>query len=348
MILKIGYCAITAWLLVSPVLAQTERSKLEAGIPPAKLEELVASRRRAQEELHTSGADEISPWILRWFISPGASVAIVKMEQVIALGGDQYNVTLVAEKTLRGAPPAKISVDVHWSEQPCRLVSSCERIKPLTGKRALGGLLVLDDLAQSKPWLFAGILDLDNPKDVAFLPSALAAAKMDADAAISGSSAYQAGLTSEDPVVHELAMQRLLVAKDCSAESHCEGSILSEIRRLLSSPNPDHRMQAVGWLGDLSGKIQSCQLHSCGPPEFHRKPVSELLKMAVKDKNVEVGDLAFEHLAKLEFSDKRNAGYCEEIVPALRTVDRYPFDGGEHWIGGRLSGTSICVGPVQQ
>ena len=51
---------------------------------------------------------------------------------------------------------------------------------------------MLDDLAQSKFWLFAGILDLDNPKDAAFLPSAAAAAKMDEDAAISGSSLYEA------------------------------------------------------------------------------------------------------------------------------------------------------------
>ena len=113
--MKPGYCLITIWLLVAPVLAQPDRSKLEASIPPAQLEELVSSRRRAQEELRPSGTEDISPWILTWFMEPGASVAVVKMEQVIADGGDHFTVALVVEKPLRGAPPAKISVEVHWS-----------------------------------------------------------------------------------------------------------------------------------------------------------------------------------------------------------------------------------------
>jgi hypothetical protein len=348
--MKTGYCLITIWLLVAPVLAQPDRSKLEASIPPAQLEELVSSRRRAQEELRPAGADDISPWILTWFMEPGASVAVVKMEQVIADGGDHFTVDLVVEKTLRGAhPPAKISVKVHWTKQPCRFISSCERIRPLTGKRALGGLIVLDDLAQSKFWSFAGILDLDDPKDAAFLPSATAAAKMDADAAISGYSVYEAELTSEDPVIHELAMKRLLDAKDCPAESRCEQSILSEVRTLLASPNPSHRMEAVRWLGELSQKIQPSPVNPCGSPGFHREPVRRLLKLAVQDKNVAVGDSAFEHLAKLEFRGKGNAGYCEEIVPALRTVEKYPFTRDDHRIvGGPLSGSSICVGPAQE
>ena len=347
MTIRFGYCFITVWLLVAPLLAQTERSKLELGIPPARLDELVSSRRRAQEELQPSGTDDISPQILRWFIEPGASVAIVKMEQVIA-DGDRYRLTLDVEKVLRGAPPAKLSVKVYWSEQALRWSPSGERIKPVTGKRALAGLIELDDDTQNKFTLYVGILDLDNPRDAAFLPSAAAGAQMDADAARSGVSAYEAGLKSENPVVHELAMQRLLETKNFSAESRCEESILSEIRTLLASPNPRYRMQAVRWLGTLSQKIQSCQVNPCGSPEFHREPVRKLLKFAVQDKNVVVGDSAFENLAKLEFREKRNAGYCEEIVPALRTVERYPFDGSKHSIGGRLSGTSICVGPIRE
>lgn len=345
---KSVYCLITVVLLVASALAQTERSNLEARIPPAKLEELVASRRSAQKELQPSSVDDLSPQILRWFVEPGASVAIVKMEQVIAVG-DKYTVTLVVEKILRGAPPAKLSVNVYWSERALRWFGKSERIRPVTGKRALAGLIELDDNTPDKFWLFVGILDLDNPNEAAFLPSAAAAAKMDAEAAISGSSVYEAGLTSENPVVHELAMQRLLDAADCSAESHCEHSILSEIRRLLASQNPNHRMQGVGWLGDLSKKIHSCQVSPCSATTFHREPVRKLLKRAVQDKNVAVGDLAFQYLATLEFREKGNAGYCEEIVPALRTVERYPFTGEDHrMIFHRLSTTTICVRPSQE
>ena len=82
-------------------------------------------------------------------------------------------------------------------------------------------------------------------------------------------------------------------------------------------------------------------------PEFHSEPARELLRKAVEDKNVAIGDLAFQYLATLDFHKKENAGNCEEIVPALRMVDRYPF-GGEHWIGGSLDAASTCMGPAQK
>jgi hypothetical protein len=343
-------CFFTFWLIVAPVLAQRERSKLEASVPPHKLEELVQSRRSAQQELHVTGIDALSAQVLGAFLEPDARVVVAKMEQVVA-DGDKYTVTLVVEKILRGAPPAKFSADGYWREEPWPLTRprGAQRFRPLTGKRVLASISTLDDNTQNKSTVFIGILDLDNPGEAAFLPSAIAAAEIDIDAATSGLSVYESHLASENPVVHQLAMQRLLGTKNCSAELRCEQSVLSEIGRLIASPNSSHRMQAVRWLGVLSQKIQSCRVSPCGSPEFNQKAVRELLKLALQDKNVAVGDSAFEYLAALEFKQKGNAGFCEEIVPALRKVERYPFTGENHRIiGGRLNGESICVGPAQQ
>jgi hypothetical protein len=105
-------------------------------------------------------------------------------------------------------------------------------------------------------------------------------------------------------------------------------------------------MEGVEWLGQLSVAIQQCQVKACNGPQFPPEVVRELLQSAVADKNVAVGDRAFEYLATLDFHRKQNAGYCEEIVPALRRVERYPF-GGEHTIGGSLDDLSVCIGKPQ-
>jgi hypothetical protein len=341
MIMNSGHCFVTVCLLVSSVLAQSEQSKLEASIPPARLQELVASREQAQEELGRSGQDALSPEILRAFREPGGSIAIAKMEQVVTTDRTKFTLTLAVEKALRGTPPQQVPVECYWSDRPwpLRPPQGAQRIKPQTGKRILASFA-----AQSGPASFRGILDLDDPAESAFLPRAVALAKMDADAATSGPSVYENGLVSEAAVVRDLALQRLLHTKDCPADSHCEESILAEVRRLLPSKNPNDRMEAVQWLGDVSRTVQACQLRPCAALQFHPEPIRELLQRAVQDKNVAVGDLAFRYLATLDFHKKENVGYCEEIVPALR-IDRYLF-GREHWIGGPLNGASTCVGPA--
>lgn len=344
MIMKSGYCLLAACLLAAPVLAQTDRSKLEASIPPARLQELISSREQAQQELRNSGEDTLSPLILGGFLEPGGSMAIVKMDQVVTTDRISFVLTLVVEKALRGTPPKKFPAECLWSDHPwpLRAPRNAQRIKPQTGKRVLASLD-----AQNSSASFRGILDLDNPAEAAFLPRAMAMAKMDADAATSGPSIYQRGLRNENAVVRDLALQRLLHIKERLADSHCEESVLAEVRQLLANQSLNDRMEAVRWLGDLSRMIQTCQVRPCAVPGFHSEPVRKLLRKAVKDKNVAIGDLAFQYLATLDFHQNENAGYCEEIVPALRMVDRYPF-GGEHWIGGSLDATSTCMGPAHK
>jgi hypothetical protein len=342
--MKSGCWLLVAGLLAASVLAQTDRSKLEASIPPAKLQELIRSREQAQEELRNSGEDTLLPLILRGFLEPGGSMAIVKMDQVVTTDRVSFTLTLVVEKALLGTPLGKFPTECRWSDHPwpLRPPANAQRIKPQAGKRILASLG-----GQNSPISFRGILDLDNPAEAAFLPQALAMAKMDADATTSGPSVYERGLANENAVVRDLALQRLLHTKECLAHWHCEESVLAEVRQLLANKNPNDRMEAVRWLGDLSELIQPCQVRSCAAPEFHSEPVRELLLKSVEDKNVAIGDQAFQCLATLDFHKKENAGYCEEIVPALRMVDRFPFGGG-HSIGGSLNGASTCMAPAHK
>ena len=184
------------------------------------------------------------------------------------------------------------------------------------------------------------VLNLDDRAEAALLPYALGTAEMDATATTSG---YEKDLTSENSAVRYLAFHRLMEAKGCPADANCEESIFNEIRALLVSQNPNVRMEAVEWLGELAGTIGNCRMQACKAPQFHVAPVRELLQSSEADENVAVGDVAFQFLATLDFHKKENAGYCEEIVPAMRMVKRYQYTGGKHVIGGSLSGSSVCL-----
>jgi hypothetical protein len=142
-------------------------------------------------------------------------------------------------------------------------------------------------------------------------------------------------------MIRDLALHRLLKAKECLAAAHCEESMLDQANRLLASHNPNERMEAVGWLGHLADLIGRCESMACPPTHFRRAPVRALLQRAVEDQNLSVGDEAFQYLATLDFHKKENAGYCLEIVPAMRRGQRYPR-GTNHIIGGRLGAASIC------
>jgi hypothetical protein len=143
-----GQCFVTVCVLVSSVLAQSKQSKLEASIPPARLQELVASREQAQEELRRSGQDALSPEIVRAFLELGGSIAIAKMEQVVTTDRVKFTLTLAVEKALRGTIPQQVPVECYWSDRPwpLRAPQGAQRIKPQTGKRILASFA-----AQSAP-----------------------------------------------------------------------------------------------------------------------------------------------------------------------------------------------------
>lgn len=330
-----------AHLLVGAAMAvaQTEESNLQSGISPGRLEKLLRSRERGDQELRRFGQETFSSQILSSFLQPRMSLAVVRINQIVATN-KPLQVDLHVEKLLRGTFPDGLMVEWLWSSTPwvLRPPVGAQRIKPEAGKRILASFIEYDNRTFVK-----GILDLSDPAEAAFLPGAVSAAQMDTVGATAGFSTYKNELTNGNVVVRDLALRRLATADQCRADRECEGSILAAVRHLLGSSNPNDRMEGVEWLDQLIVAIQQCQLKACNGHQFRPESVRQLLQSAVADKNVAVGDRAFEYLAALDFDEKQNAGYCEEIVPALRRVERYP-SWSEHMIGGSLSASSVCVG----
>ena len=342
--MKPGLFVVAVCLLSVSALAQdeTESSALERSLPPQKLQQLAESRDRAQEELRSTATDNLSSRISAAFRDPHGSVAIATMEQIVNYSGS-YLLELRVEKVLRGDLPQTVAAKCTWMEGPwiLRPPLGLQPIKPENGKRILAAFGDRSaPTRQGEPIYFQGVLNLDDRAEAALLPYALAAAEMDATATISG---YEKNLTSENSAVRDIAFHRLMAAKDCPADARCEESIFNEIRTLLAAANPNQRMEGVLWLGQLADAIGDCRMRACKAPQFHAAPVRELLQAAVADQNVAVGDLAFQTLATLDFHKKENGGYCEEIVPAMRTVERYLYTGGKHVIGGSLAGSSVCL-----
>jgi hypothetical protein len=335
-------CFLITRVAVVFALGQTEQSAIEKSLRPAELERLVAARKEAQQELDIH-EEPLPQAIARAFLTRDNSVAIVKMAQVLPTSEVSFKVTLELEKLLRGTAPSQLSLECYWSDHPwaLRVPLGAQRIKPVAGRRMLASFSDLNGRAS-----FAGILNLDDPKEAGFLPQAMTIAKMEIDGVSGGIAAYKAALDSEASSVRDVAFQRLLPSGECAIGSDCERSLISEIQHLLRSGNPHDRMQAVRWLGDIGEAIGRCEIRTC-EITHDREPVRRLLQTAMKDANVVVGDRAFQYLATLNFHTKDNAGYCEEIVPAVRRVQRYQA-GGAHWIGGRLDASSTCVGAIRK
>ncbi len=337
--MKAPYYIFVSCLLCGVAFAQDKGSKLESRIPPAQLRKLVKSRDQAQIELNRANTDTLSPMILNALESEDP-LALVKLDQVQVTDGQVgFTVNLSVDKLLRGSVPQKMIVQCYWSRTPwvLRPPLGAQHIKPQVGRRMFGKFATVD-----KTTLFTGILDLDDPAEAAFLPVAIAALDMDAAAAGSGISSYLGGLSSKNTVVRDLAVYRLVHSKEYPANPLCERAILAQSQNLLSSHKLTERKEAVEWLGQLSNAMELCQIRSCGMPQFQPGPVRLQLQAAIRDKNVAIGDEAFEVLAQFDFNKPENAGYCAEIVPSLRTVERYK-QGTQHPIGGSLSVASSCI-----
>jgi hypothetical protein len=191
-----------------------------------------------------------------------------------------------------------------------------QHFKPEVGRRVLASLL-----GQGR--VFYGILNLDDPKEAAWLPQAVAAVSLDEDTARKGPRIYEEALRSPFRAVRDLAMDRLLDFYDGLADSGTPEHTLALIRRLLESEDPSDRWNAMNWLAEIASFVRDCQrpqspLHARQP--FQLKAVRALLAFAEKDSNVVVGDEAFEALANLDFFRKENLERSAAIFPELRTM----------------------------
>jgi len=351
--MKAGCYLAVLCLLTGRAFAQNdrkgERSELERSLSPQKLQQLIDARGQAEEELRRADVDRISPWIFSGFLNYG-SVAIVKMGQIKLRGEKHYELELSVERILRGKLAPQIAAQCYWSPTPWpkRDPPGAQRIQPENGRRMLVSVFEPPyDASRSERRYFMGMLNLDDPAEAALLPQAQAAADMVASASVAGLGAYEKGLTSDSSAVRELAFFRLMEEEKCPGDGRCEASIVAATQTLLASKNLNERKQAVQWLELLADLIEGEPIGASTYSHFPRAPVRLLLQTAAADQNVRIGDLAFEFLAKLDFHQKANAGYCEEIVPALRAVKHYRADENyiieKHIMGSRLSVASVCV-----
>jgi hypothetical protein len=327
------------WCLPYAVALQTP-SKTE--LSPLMIQKLVDSRQKAVEELRRF-PDHAFPEIAAMLSVAKAPIAIMRISKAIREKNGTYTLRLDVERTLRGKLPETLAVQSAWHEGMWLWWPpfGWDRIKPEPGKRVLAGFNV-------ERWQVSNprTLDLSNPEEARWLPDIEEFLHIESLAGDANATPYLNALLNRSWLVRFLALERLLSLNACKADPSCEKKILASIRHELASPNPNDRMFAVNGLRLMVEALAGAWRRSRGP-HFQAKPVRTLLQLAVADKNVFVGDLAFLYLAKLDFDGKENAGYCAVITPALRKIERVP-DIEKRPIGGPLNVALACVLPLRR
>ncbi|HEY2360830.1 MAG TPA: hypothetical protein VGK36_06940 [Candidatus Angelobacter sp.] len=311
----------------------------EPDFSAARVQSLVETRRKAQEELNHFPNPYVYLEITSALDSPGMAIAVVIIDKVTRGENGVYSLQLRVERTLRGNLPQTMTVTSGWHEGMwgMRPPFGWDRIKPEPGKRVLAGFN-RDRRNIMGPYT----LDLDNPEEAKWVRDIEEFLRIEAKAGEDNFAPYLGVLLHRAWFVRYLALNRLVASKACRSSASCEHTILASIRKELASLNPNDRFQAVNYLRVLADSVARDRLRPLQEAGFKRGPIRALLMLAVADKNVVVGDEAFLRLATLDFDKKENIGYCGVITPALRKVEKRP-ETQQGTIGGRLNAASICL-----
>jgi hypothetical protein len=149
-------------------------------------------------------------------------------------------------------------------------------------------------------------------------------------AAGSGFELYLKALDSTVPWVRLIAIQRLSESEACNASAVCPQRFSAVVRRQIESNVPNERLEAITWLNWIESLSQMGlpqERHPDGLPVLPDSEIRKLLSSAIADRNVYIGDVAFERREMFDFHRAGKAGERMQVVPALRK--------SVHWLPGQ-------------
>ncbi|HMG86604.1 MAG TPA: hypothetical protein VK574_12810 [Terracidiphilus sp.] len=123
------------------------------------------------------------------------------------------------------------------------------------------------------------------------------------------------------PWIRDIAVHRLTNSDSCNASPQCAERFAAAVKRELQSDVPNERREAIGWLiwVDSVAKLEKKRgRYADGLPILSDLMLRTLLDEASQDRNVEVGDQAFQARELFDVYRNGSQGDCFEIVPALR------------------------------
>lgn len=293
---------------------------------------VVASRKAAHDELAQRAADFDTPGIANALEFKQHWLIVTAKISSVQLPTDPKAQTIIAfhvEQLLRGeSAVTDFNVESHWNprkEEPLIMANfnyretALDKSEPKAGNRYILGYTL--DYGMEKFVFVPGVVDLEDPAQDEMAANVRRFLSLDAESGLRGDETYLDALDDKVPWIRDIAVHRLTDSASCNASPQCAVRFEAAVERELRSDVPNEREEAIAWLiwVDSVAKLEKKRSgHVGGLPILPDSRLRALLDEAVQDRNVELGDRAFQ--ARETFDVERNGspGDCFEIVPALR------------------------------
>ena len=302
------------------------RSELFGSLNSKELDAARATRKAAYEELAGNAAFDTPNIACALQFSPDWLIAIARISSVqLPKDADgRTAITFHVEQLLNGKSRVRnFEVESRWNphkkkaeplffEDPNYSETALDKSEPKVGNRYILGYS-LQDYGLYKFLFVPGVVDLQDPAQAEVVANVKRFLKLDAEAAVRGDETYLAMLDDKLPWFRNIAVSRLTDSHSCYKSPQCAERFEAALKRELRSDVPNERGEAIGWLVWVDSVARTEKKHLL--PD---STLGALFNEAVKDRNVALGDEAFEAREEFKVYRTGSPGDCYEIVPMLR------------------------------
>lgn len=206
-----------------------------------------------------------------------------------------------------------IVTDLNYRE------TALDKSEPKVGNRYILGYTL--DYGVAKSVFVLGVVDLQDPTQPEMIASVKRFLNLESEASLRGFETYLEALDDRLPWIRDIAVHRLTYSNDCNGSPACAERFSAAVRRGLQSDTPNERQEAVHWLiwvDSVSKAEKKRKGYERGLPVLPDSTLRVLFDSAINDRNVAIGDEAFQYREMFDFDRSGSPGECFVIVPALR------------------------------
>jgi hypothetical protein len=344
----LGFCSLASGQ------ETTVESKLLLGVPPEQVQALRESRIQAQKEIFKERTRHSPPEIVFCLRDPACLVAIARVTGVTPeapqAGGALPNlrVDLELEQMLRGASKnMHVYTESFW--KPIKsgyrfghFDTALDREEPKPGKQYVIGYGPPGYGDDGMKITVGGAIDLSEPGQAQTFPDVQHFLNIEASGDSLNFSPFLTAL--DDPIhwIRDIAAYRLAESENCHTSRACGEAFIAHTSKLLQRSSAFERFDALEWLRPI---VAAARVRK-QPSSVSNNAVRELLQSATNDRNVVIGDLAFQYISQWDFLRSSEPGHCLEVIAPLRMSAVWDYqDVKGQSIRSALGSSTTCIPP---
>ena len=301
-----------------------------------RLQMLYESRQLAQKELIANSSAFAPQGIFDalGFHSYLIAIATIEAVQLPKDATSRTIVTLHVEQFLRGESNViGFDVESRWNpkkEEPSIITdgnyreTALDKSEPKVGNTYILGY-TLNYYGVEKFVFVLGVVDLQDSTQAELISNVRRFLNLESEAGWRGFETFLEALDDRLPWIRDIAVHRLTESDDCNGSPACAERFSAAVRRGLQSDAPNERQEAVNWLvwvDSVSKGEKKRKGYERGLPILPDSTLRVLFDSTIDDRNVAIGDCAFQYREMFKMDRSGSPGQCWVIVPALRKSAR--------------------------